>query len=139
MTDLDAAALVAEDRPDFTMLSCVPVALPYWRLRVRIEVLAQRRISPLEEFVMRASREADPALGEIRAVLGLDERTFTGTVDSLVGHEWAVHQPGDRLRLTALGTEVADTAIRERSETRIISFDYDGLLRAPILLDLPIE
>jgi hypothetical protein len=59
MTDLDAAALVAEERPDFTMLSCVPVALPYWRLRVRVEVLAQRRISPLEEFVMRASREAD--------------------------------------------------------------------------------
>jgi hypothetical protein len=139
MTDLDAAALVAEDRPDFTMLSCVPVALPYWRLRVRIEVLAQRRISPLEEFVMRASREADPALAEIRAVLGLDERTFTGTVDSLVGHEWAVVAPGDRLRLTTLGTEVADTAVRETSEVRVISFDYDGLLRTPILLDLPIE
>jgi hypothetical protein len=139
MTDLDAAALVAEDRPDFTMLSCVPVALPYWRLRVRVEVLAQRRISPLEEFVMRASREADPALAEIRAVLGLDERTFTGTVDALVGHEWAVVTPGDRLGLTTLGTEVADTAVRERSEARVISFDYDGLLRGPMLLDLPIE
>lgn len=139
MTGLDAAALVAEDRPDFTMLSCVPVALPCWRLRVRIDVLAQRRISPLEEFVMRASREADPALAEIRAVLGLDERTFMGTVDALVGHEWAVLEPGDRLRLTTLGTEVADTAVRERSEVRVISFDYDGLLRKPILLDLPIE
>lgn len=139
MTDLDGAALVAEDRPDFGMLACVPVALPYWRLRVRIEVLAQRRISPLEEFVMRASREADPALREIRAALGLDDRTFTGTVDALVGHEWATVEPGNVLRLTPLGTEVADTAIRERSEGRVISFDFDGLLRRPVLLDLPIE
>jgi len=139
MTDLDGAALVAEERPDFAMLACVPVALPYWRLRVRIEVLAQRRISPLEEFVLRASREADPALKEIKAVLGLDDRTFAGTVDALVGREWATIEPGNRLRLTRLGTEVADTAVRERSEVRVISFDYDGLLRRAVLLDLPIE
>jgi len=88
---------------------------------------------------MRTSREADPSLREIRAVLGLDDRTFAATVDALVGHEWATVEPGDVLRLTTLGNEVADTAVRERSEARIVSFDYDGLLRRPVPLDLPIE
>src|SRR4051795_11813595 len=139
MTDLDAAAVVSDDRPDFTMLACVPVALPYWRLRVRVEVLARRPISPLEEFVMRASQGADSGLGQVQSLLGLDDRTFQGTVDAVVGHEWAHVEPGGRLRLTPKGVEVTTTALRERGESRVISIDYDGMLRRPALLDLPVE
>src|SRR4051812_16228314 len=88
---------------------------------------------------MRASQDADPDLRQIQALLGLDDRTFNGAVDAVVGQEWADVQAGDQLRLTPRGVEVTRTATRERAESRVISIDYDGLLRAPTLLDLPIE
>src|SRR5215208_5947549 len=114
MIDFEAVATVAQDRRYFIVMSCLPVALPYWRLRARVEVLARRPISPLEEFVMRASRDADPDLEQVQSLLGLDDRTIQGTVDAVVGHEWARVDPGGRLRLTPKGLEATTTAVRER-------------------------
>ena len=130
---------VVDERPDFALISAVPAALPYWRLRLRLEVLAARRISPLELFVLRASRDADPQVREIQALLGLDDRTFRGVVSAVLAYGWAVIKPGDVLSLTANGLEALVTEVRERSESRVVSVEYDGLLRRPVLLDLPIE
>lgn len=139
MTDIAAVNRIMDDRPDFTLLSLVPVALPYWRLRLRLELLAMRPISPLEAFAMRACRDASPHLRDIRRLLGLDERTFAGVVTSVMANGWAVGKPGDVLLLTQQGDEVLEAGSREQAETRVVSVEYDGLLRTPTLLNLPIE
>ena len=139
MTDIAAVNRVIDDRREFTLLSCVPVALPYWRLRLRLELLAMRPISPLEAFAMRACRDASPHLRDIRRLLGLDERTFAGVITSVIANGWAVAKPGDVLVLTQQGDEVLEAGLREQAETRVISVEYDGLLRTPTFLNLPIE
>ena len=139
MSDLQAVQQITDERADFTLLAYVPVALPLWRLRLRLDVLARRPISPLEEFVMRAAQEANPALRQIQALLGLDDHTLEATVLALTGQEWAKVIPGDELRLTARGKEIAQTARAERAETRVVEVDYDGLLRRPLLLDVPVD
>jgi hypothetical protein len=88
---------------------------------------------------MRASRDASPRLRDIRQILGLDEGTFTRVITSVIASGWAVSKPGDVLALTQQGLDVLEAGQRERAETRVVSVDYDGLLRRPALLNLPIE
>lgn len=139
MSDLIGAASVADDRPDLTVLCVLPVALPFWRLRLRVDVLARRRISPIEEFVMRAAQDADARLREIQSLLGLDDHTAKVAVQTLVAQEHATITPAEELKLTARGREVLATSRIERAETRVIDIDYDGLLRRPLLLDVPLN
>ena len=70
MIDEDVVATLAASREGFEPVACTPVALPAWRLQVRVELLARREISPLQEFVLRAALEADPRVGAIQALLG---------------------------------------------------------------------
>lgn len=138
MIDSDLLRQLSYSRPGFTVLAALPVALPHWRLRLRVELLTRREISPLEEFVLRAADEIDPQLGAIQSLLGLDDDTFQDTIAALVSHEWARVDAQARLVLTDRGQLTATTARRERSEERPITVEYDGLLRAPTLLDLPV-
>ena len=138
MSESDSLRHIAQSRRGFTVLAAIPVALPLWRLRLRVELLARREISPLEEFALRAALDIDPQLGTIQQLLGLDDDTFQDTVAALVSHEWARVDPQARLVLTHSGKRAAETARRERSEERVITVEYDGLLRAPTLADLPL-
>jgi len=139
MIDVAGVNRIADERADFTVLACVPVALPYWRLRLRLELLAVRPISPLELFTMRACREASPRLADMRQLLGLDEGTFARVVASVIANGWAVSRGTNVLALTQQGAEVVEAGTRERTETRVISVEYDGLLRKPVLLNVPLE
>jgi len=136
--DEDALLEIAQSRPGFELLACTPVALPFWRLRVRVEVLARRAISPLEEFMMRAASETDPATQVVQALLGLDDETFESVLTSVVEREWA-NVKNLQIRLSDAGKEALENARWERSEERVVSFDYDGLLRTPALLEVPLE
>lgn len=131
-------AELARSRPGFEAIACTPVALPFWRLRVRVEVLARRRISPLEEFVLRAAAEADPRTGAVQQLLGLDDQTFEHVLSSVIEREWA--QVNDlQIVLSDGGRAALESGRLERSEERVVSFDYDGLLREPTLLNVPLE
>src|SRR3954466_7101407 len=107
-------------------MACTPVALPCWRLQLRVELLARREISPLEEFVLRAALEADPKVGAIQALLGLDDQTFEDTLAAVHGHEWAKVTASAQLAVTEAGRHVAETRRRERSEDRPVWVDFDG-------------
>lgn len=139
MIDERSISTIAASRDGFEPMACTPVAMPCWRLLVRVEVLARRDISPLEEFVLRAAAEADPKVGVIQRLLGLDDQTFEDALASVCGHEWAKVDAGARLRLTDAGRETLVTRTRERSEERAITVDFDGLLRRPLFLDAPLE
>lgn len=138
MIDSELLRQLSHSRPGFTMLGALPVAMPHWRLRLRVELLTRREISPLEEFVLRAAEEIDPQLGAIQTLLGLDDETFQDTIAALVSHEWARVDAQARLVLTEQGRLAASSARSERSEERPLTVEYDGLLRTPTLLDLPV-
>ncbi len=139
MIDEDVVAGLAATREGFEPIACTPVALPCWHLLVRVELLARREISPLEVFVLRAAQEADPKVGAIQALLGLDDYVFEETLATVCGREWAKITPAAQLSLTEEGRQVAETRRRERSEDRPVWVDFDGLLRRPMFLDQPLE
>src|SRR4051794_34309403 len=82
--DSELLRQLSYSRPGFIVLAALPVALPHWRLRLRVELLTRREISPLEEFVLRAADEIDPQMGGIQSLLGLDDETFQDTVAALI-------------------------------------------------------
>jgi hypothetical protein len=129
---------LAASRLGFEVVACRHVALPLWRLRVRAEVLARRDISPLEQFVLRAAAETDNRASAVQALLGLEDDIFEDVLTSVVEREW-VKIESLKIILTDTGRDTLASPQFERSEERSISFDYDGLLRRPILLQLPIE
>jgi hypothetical protein len=134
----DALLALAHSRPGFELIACPRVALPFWRLRVRAEVLARRPISPLEQFVLRAAAETANGTQAIQGLLGLDDHIFEDVLSSVVEREW-VRLEGLHIVLSDAGRETLASPQFERSEERVISFDYDGLLRAPVLLRVPLE
>jgi hypothetical protein len=134
----DALLALAHSRPGFELIACPRVALPYWRLRVRAEVLARRRISPLEQFLLRAAAETDNSTRAVQCLLGLDDQIFEDVLSSVVEREW-VRLEKLRIVLSETGRETLASPQFERSEERVVSFDYDGLLRAPVLLRVPLE
>ena len=89
--------------------------------------------------MLRAALEADPKVGSIQALLGLDDHTFEDTMAAVCGHEWAKVTATAELQLTETGRRTAETRVRERSEDRPVTVDFDGLLRRPLFLDLPLE
>jgi hypothetical protein len=129
---------LAHSRPGFELVACPHVALPFWRLRVRAEVLARRPISPLEQFVLRSAAEADNRTHAIQSLLGLDDQIFEDVLSSVVEREW-VRLDGLHVVLTDTGHETLTSPQFERSEERVVSFDYDGQLRQPVLLQVPLE
>ena len=139
MIDEASITALAATRDGFELIACPPVALPGWRLQLRVELLARRDISPLEAFVLRAAVDADSNLGMIQRLLGLDDHTFEDTVASICGREWARVTSAAALDLTERGRNVRETGKRERSEDRPVWVDFDGLLRQPIFLDAPLE
>ncbi len=134
----DDLLAVAHSRPGFELVACPRIALPFWRLRVRVEVLARRPISPLEQFVLRAAAETDNSTEAVQALLGLDDQIFEDVLSSIVEREW-VRVEGLRIVLRDAGREILASPQFERSEERVVSFDYDGLLRAPLFLRVPLE
>jgi hypothetical protein len=137
--DEDAITALVATREGFEPIACTPVALPGWRLQVRVEMLARRDISPLEEFVLRAAQDADAGVGAIQALLGLDDHTYEDALASVCGHEWAKVTPAATLVLTETGRQVSETRRRERSEDRPVWVDFDGLTRRPLFVDAPLE
>jgi hypothetical protein len=101
-------------------------------------VLARRPISPLEQFVLRAAAETDNSTQAVQALLGLDDQIFEDILSSIVEREW-VRLEGLHIVLRDAGRETLASPQFERSEERVVSFDYDGLLRAPLLLRVPLE
>ncbi len=138
MSAADIASRFAQ-RPDFELLAYADVGLPYWRVRTRCELLARKQISPIDEFVLRAVKIGVDRRDEISVMLGLDEVILDGTVGAMLAEDWVELVGTEQVALTDKGAVAEHAAIEERSEERMITFEFDGLLRRPSLLDLPLE
>jgi hypothetical protein len=74
-------------RPGYRLESYGEVALPYWRLTVRAEILEKKEVSPLGEFALRAVAIGIDRPEAVGTLLGLDESVLEGTLVGLLGDD----------------------------------------------------
>lgn len=122
---------LADARPGWTLVGYLGLALPYWRVRTRLRMLARKRLGPIDEYILRAVRVGVDAPGDIGGLLGLDEPVLNTTLVGLLEEE-ALRLRGGRLHLTTLGTTMAEECAQTVSEIRTVDLDWDGLLRKPV-------
>ena len=122
-----------------TLLDYCEVGLPYWSVLARCEVLARKQISTIDETIMRAVMLGVDEVSELELFLGLDETALESAIVGLVADERIQSTSEDHLELTEIGQGVLAAAVEIVSREQVIPFDYDGLLRRPILVDELIE
>jgi hypothetical protein len=138
MSAADVAGRFAK-RPDFELIAYADVGLPYWRLRTRCELLSRKPISPIDEFILRAVGAGVERRDDLLMLLGLDDVVLDGAVGGMLAEDWLTSVGDEQVRATEKGRAAEQAAVQERSEERMVTFEFDGLLRRPSLLALPLE
>lgn len=138
MTAADVAARFAP-RPDFELIAYTDVGLPYWRLRTRCELLTRPPISPIDQFILRAVRAGVDRREDMMMLLGLDDVVLDGAVGAMLAEDWLTSVGDEQVALTEKGVAAEEAAAQERAQDRMITFEFDGLLRRPTLLAQPLE
>jgi hypothetical protein len=89
--------------PGWRVLAASVYRLPYARLTARAVMQAPRRFNVLEEFVLRAATELEPAPtpAELAALLGLDQLFIDAALADLAALK--IVSPGPTVALTAAG------------------------------------
>lgn len=121
----------ATARPGWTLAASTDVALPYWRVRTRVRVMAHKRLGPIEEYTLRAISEGITRPQDIGEFLGLGEPLLRATTVGLLSGEllrWA----GKTLALTRSGQDVLKECVVIKAEVRTVDIEWDGLLRRPV-------
>lgn len=133
MTTSEIAERFAESRPGMALVDYVEVGLPAWRVLARCDVLARKPISAIDETVMRAVKLGVDDPVDLQIMLGLDEVVLDSTIITLVAAGWVSDAGDGRIALTDGGLEVLRAAVEIVARELVVPFDYDGLLRRPIL------
>jgi hypothetical protein len=110
------------------------VGLPVYFLTVRASTLAHKRISPIEEFVLKAVDIGLQTAGEVASFLGLQERVVKGTLTELALADSInlAAKPGSHnqfLRLTQKGKKSLELAETVEPEERNFQIYFDGIIR----------
>lgn len=136
MTTEEVVERFADARPGFVLASYAEVGLPYYRIRLRLQVLEHKAVGPLEEYSLRAVAAGitDPA--NMQQALGLDANVVQATIVALVEREALSIEHTDEtadesLGLTPRGEDLLADAVQVVSSERIVDIDFDGLLREP--------
>ena len=127
----DVAERFADARAGWTLASTTSVALPYWRIRTRVRVLAHKRLGAIDEYVLRAVKAGITRPADIGAFLGLGDQLMQAMAAGLLESELVRWQDG-ALALTQSGTELLRECILIKSEVRTVDIEWDGLLRRPV-------
>ncbi|HUA74601.1 MAG TPA: hypothetical protein VL988_07570 [Solirubrobacteraceae bacterium] len=127
----DVARRFADARAGWTLAAATNVALPYWRIRTRVRVLARKRIGAIDEYVLRTIRAGISNRADIGAFLGLGDQLMEATTVGLLEGELVAWR-GNDLALTHSGTELLRECVLIKSEVRTVEIEWDGLLRRPV-------
>jgi hypothetical protein len=124
-------------RPGFRLESYGEVALPYWRLTVRAEILEKKPVAPLGEFALRAVGIGIGQPDAVGSLLGLDEPVLEATlVGLLAADDLAVTGGPDgsaqALTLTQKGRRTLEELGSVVPEEAVLEVHYDGLLCRPL-------
>jgi hypothetical protein len=123
-------------RPGFVLASYGEVALPFFRVRLRLQVLERKEIGPIEEFLLRGVGAGLSDVSTLRQALGLDDAVISASLVELVAGD-AIEIVGsdsdeDRLALCPRGYDLLSDAEQIVSVERTVDIDFDGLLRVPV-------
>ncbi|MCI0338692.1 MAG: phospholipase D-like domain-containing protein [Acidobacteria bacterium] len=135
----EVAQRYAYSRADFDLIGYAEVGLPVYRLTILALTLRHKKVSPLEEFVLRSLSAGLINIGEVGAFLGIKRTVVESILVNLFRSEDVTlsGEPGTReqlLRLTQKGLKTIETALSVTPEERSLQVYFDGLLRTPISL-----
>jgi hypothetical protein len=124
-------------RPGFRLESYGEVALPYWRLTVRAEILEKKPVSPLGEFALRAVSIGIDQPDAVGSLLGLDEPVLEATLVGLLADDDLAVAGGpaggaQALTMTRKGQRTLEELGSIVPEEAVLEIHYDGLLRRPV-------
>ncbi len=125
-----AAQEWAESRNGWDLVGYRLVGLPYWRVRMRLRVLARKEIGPIDEHLLRAVGLGIDQPDDLGGLLGLDQSVLDAHLVDLLSQE-AIKRKTSGLGLTQTGRDLATETARVVSEIRTVDLDWDGLLRRP--------
>jgi hypothetical protein len=121
-----------ENRSGFRLADVVDVALPVYSVNVNALTLAHKRISPIEEFVLRSIALGMSTQEELMSFLGLPVEVVRPALASLAqGDQIALAARGARNGwvLTDNGRNALEKARLVVAEERTIPIVFDALLR----------
>jgi hypothetical protein len=121
-----------ENRSGFRLADVVDVALPVYGINVNALTLAHKRISPIEEFVLRSIAMGMATQEELMSFLGLPIEVVRPALASLAqGDQIALAAQGARngWALTDNGKSALEKARLVVAEERTIPVVFDALLR----------
>ncbi len=72
MSAEEIAARFADARPGLVLASYADVALPFYRLSVRVQTIEHKDVTPFEDYAMRSLAAGVEHQEDIEAMLGLD-------------------------------------------------------------------
>jgi hypothetical protein len=132
----ETAERFSDARPGFVLASYGEVGLPFFRVRMRLQVLEHKAIGPIEEFVLRAVGAGISDASNLQDALGLDEAVISATLVELLASD-AIEildseSNEEKLGLSARGRDLLSAAQRIVSVERTVDVDFDGLLRVPV-------
>ena len=124
-------------RSGFRLADVVDVAMPVYSVNVTALTLAHKRVSPIDEFVLRSIAMGMSKQSDLIDYLGLPEEVIRPSLAALA--------QGDQIALTAkegtnawaviaLGRKALETAMQVVAEERTIPIVFDALLRRTVSL-----
>jgi DNA-binding MarR family transcriptional regulator len=120
--------------PGYRWVNADRVALPLFRMQVRLLTITRKKVPPLQEFVLRAIGAGLVHEADIAGFLGLERDVVRRTLSELVGMDVVLLGGGagdrtHRLVLTEQGRGTLNTLTLERADEETQTFFLDGLTR----------
>lgn len=121
-------------RTGYRLADYAEVGLPVYLLTVRALTLAHKKISPIEEFVLKAVDAGLENVSDVSNFLGLQERIINGTLADLALSESvnlfaAAGSHKQSLMLTKKGRKALELAETVEPEERTFQIYFDGIIR----------
>jgi hypothetical protein len=131
MNCAEIARRFAEKRPGFIVVSFGEVGLPFYRVRLRAQVLERKPVPPMEEIVMLAIKMEVDERETLRELLGLDTPLFEGVLAELLRKEYIFVRGsgGADLELTEPGKQVLADAREIGPADLDMEVHFDSLVR----------
>lgn len=136
MTPEETAERFSDARPGFDLISYAEVALPFYRLTLRLQTIEHKAIGPFEEFLLRAVDAGIVEQHVIAEALGLEAGVIEAILVGLLESDALLLGPvgtdgKETLVVGVAGRRMLEDAAQIVSDQRVIDVDYDGLLRKP--------
>jgi hypothetical protein len=130
----EVARRFAEKRPGYSIVSFGEVGLPFYRIRLRAQVLERKPVPPMEEIVMAGIESKIDERETLRELLGLDTLLFDGVLAELLRKEHILlSRPGrPDLELTDSGRKVLVEAREIAPADLGLEVHFDYLLRTVV-------